>query len=447
MVALVVAAFAPLVGTSRPAAAADPVLVGAGDIADCSTDADEATASLLDGIPGTVFTLGDNAYPDGSPDDFQSCYRPTWGRHDDRTLPALGNHEYHTSDAGGYFDYFDPDPGARGEGWYSYDLGRWHIVVLNSNCSKVGGCGAGSPQAKWLTEDLAGNARPNVLAYWHHPRFSSGTHGGEADVGTFWEILYAHGADVVLNGHDHDYERFDPQDPDGRADAEYGIRQFVVGTGGAPLRDRGSDAANSEVFSSSHGVLKLVLRASSYEWRFVPIEGGSFTDTGSGQTHAPPGDLRTATFTATSDAFVDQAHARANYGTRPRLYVDARTRDGGSRVSYIKFRVSGLSGTVRRASVGLFVTAGTADGPAIRATRSRWSGRTITWRHRPATIGGVIDDLGRTPPGGWIYLDVTPLIDGDGVYSFVLRGSSADGVTFSSMEGPHAPRLDVQTSP
>jgi hypothetical protein len=269
-------------------AAGDPVLVGAGDIADCSSRADGATGRLLDRIPGTVFTLGDNAYPQGSGRDFRRCYEPTWGRHARRTRPALGNHDYLTRGADGYFDYFDPDPGARGRGSYSYDRGTWHIVVLNSNCEHIGGCGPRSPQVRWLRRDLAANRDRNVLAYWHHPRFSSGKHGGDRRVRTFWEVLYAAGADVVLNGHEHDYERFAPQDPAGRADPRYGIRQFIVGTGGAPTRGRAWKAPNSTIFGRTHGVLRLVLKPHSYTWRFVPIAGGSFRDAGTGLTHGAP---------------------------------------------------------------------------------------------------------------------------------------------------------------
>jgi hypothetical protein len=447
VVAFGAALLIPMFAEPPPVAAADPILVGAGDIANCSTSTDSATARLLDRISGTVFTLGDNAYPRGSGSDFRRCYRPTWGRHEHRTRPAPGNHDYSTSGADGYFDYFDPNPGARGQGWYSYDRGTWHIVVLNSNCSKIGGCGPGSSQVRWLRGDLAANAGRNVLAYWHHPRFSSGVHGDDTDMQTFWDVLYANGADIVLNGHDHDYERFAPQDPDGRADAQYGIRQFVVGTGGTPLRGRASNAPNSEVFSSTHGVLKLVLRAHSYAWRFVPIAGKTFSDTGSGVTHGPPGGLRTATFTATSDAFVDQAHPRANYGTRSQLYVDADTGGGRDREAYIKFRVSGITGDVQGAYLRLLVTDGTVNGPRVYATSSGWSGRTITWRNRPAAIGGVIDDLGRTPSRRWTYLDVTSLVDGDGTYSVLLRTPSGDGAAFSSMQGSRAPRLVVQSAP
>jgi hypothetical protein len=302
--AVVAAVVMALVAVSGPVSAADPVLVGAGDIADCSTTADSATARLLDRIPGTVFTLGDNAYPRGSARDFRRCYRPTWGRHADRTRPALGNHEYETRGADGYFDFFDPDPGARGRGWYGYQRGTWHIVVLNSNCEEVGGCGPSSPQVRWLERDLAAHADDNVLAYWHHPRFSSGRHGGDRRMRTFWDVLYAYGADIVLNGHEHDYERFAPQDPTGRADSRYGIRQFVVGTGGAPMRGRASRARNSQVFATTHGVLRLVLWPDSYSWRFVPVAGRSFRDAGSRRTHGPPPRPSTAALMLTAGSWL-----------------------------------------------------------------------------------------------------------------------------------------------
>jgi hypothetical protein len=447
VVAVAAALLLPSLVDPQPVAAADPVLVGAGDIANCSTSADSATARLLDRIPGTVFTLGDNAYPRGSGSDFRRCYRPTWGRHEGRTRPAPGNHDYSTAGADGYFDYFDPNPGARGQGWYSYDRGTWHIVVLNSNCSKIGGCGPGSAQVRWLKGDLAANAGRNVLAYWHHPRFTSGKHGNSTDVGTFWNVLYANGADIVLNGHDHDYERFAPQDPGGHADPQHGIRQFVVGTGGTPLRSKGSTAANSQVFSSTHGVLKLTLGPDSYDWRFVPIAGKTFTDAGSGSTHGPPGGLHTRTFLATSDAYVDQGHPRTNYGSTARLYVDADTGGGMDRWAYIKVAVSGLTGRVRGAYLRLLVRDGSANGPRVYPTSSGWSGGSITWRDRPGPIGGAVDDLGRVPSNRWIYFDVTSLVDGDGTYSFLLRTSSGDGLSVSSIQGSRAPRLVVQTAP
>jgi hypothetical protein len=447
VVAVATALFAPLLAAPPPVAAADPVLVGAGDIANCSTTADSATARLLDGIAGTVFTLGDNAYPNGSNRDYRRCYRPTWGRHEHRTRPAPGNHEYKTAGADGYFDYFDPNPGARRQGWYSYDLGSWHIVVLNSNCSKIGGCGRDSPQVDWLRGDLAANAGRNVLAYWHHPLFSSGRHGPERAVRTFWDVLYANGADIVLNGHEHDYERFAPQDPAGRADSEFGIRQFIVGTGGTNLRSRATNAANSQVFSSTHGVLKLTLRADAYDWEFVPIAGRTFTDRGTTATHGPPGGLRTTTVTATADAFVDQARPRTNFDASSRLYVDGNTGKGRDRRAYIRFVVTGISGTVRGAYLRFRVGDGTVNGPRVYPTSSGWSAPSLTWRNRPAATGAAVDDLGRTPSRRWNHLDVTRIVRGNGTYSFLLRSTSGDGLSLSSIQGSRAPRLVIQTTP
>jgi len=266
--------------------AADPVLVGAGDIAVCGTNSDSATAKLLDHLPGTVFTLGDNVYPSGSASEFRDCYDPTWGRHMARTRPAPGNHDYETSGAAPYFAYFGAAAGVPGKGWYSYDLGTWHIVVLNSDCADVGGCGPRSPQVAWLHQDLLLHAGAHILAYWHHPLFSSGMHGSSTSVRTFWKELYKAGAELVLNGHDHDYERFARQDAWGHLDNGRGIREFVVGTGGAPLRPRAGKARNSRAFRSIHGVLDLTLRPDGYDWRFVPVAALTWTDSGSNRTHA-----------------------------------------------------------------------------------------------------------------------------------------------------------------
>lgn len=256
-------------------------LVGAGDIADCNVTQDEATAKLLDGIAGTVFLLGDNAYENGSAADYANCYEPTWGRHKSRTRPVPGNHEYQTSGASGYFGYFGAAAAGSG-GYYSYDLGDWHIVVLNSNIARD----ANSAQIAWLRQDLTASARTCTLAYWHHPRFSSGEHGNDVSMQPFWDELYAARAELVLVGHDHNYERFAPQTPSGASDPVNGIRQFVVGTGGRSLRGLGTLKANSELFrSDTHGVLKLTLGTGSYAWAFVPIAGKTFTDSGTGSCH------------------------------------------------------------------------------------------------------------------------------------------------------------------
>jgi calcineurin-like phosphoesterase family protein len=265
-------------------------LVGAGDIADCNVAGDEATARLLDDIPGTVFTAGDNAYDVGSASQFANCYNPTWGRHKARTRPAPGNHDYGTAGASEYYRYFGAAAGEAGKGYYSYDLaqGAWHVIVINSNCSTVA-CGIGSPQERWLRADLAASRSPCTVAYWHHPRFSSADHGSDPALGPIWQALFEGGADLVVAGHDHTYERFAPQRPDAVPDLAFGIRSFVVGTGGRSHYAFKVPLANSEKRdSTSFGVLKLTLRAGSYDWAFVPVAGSQFTDSGSGFCHGAP---------------------------------------------------------------------------------------------------------------------------------------------------------------
>jgi hypothetical protein len=263
------------------------ILAGAGDIADCrDLSGAEATAKLLDQIPGTVMAVGDLAYPDGSKENF-TCYDKTWGRAKSRTRPAPGNHEFHSSGATPYFDYLGAAAGDPQTGYYSYELGAWHIIVLNSECKDVGGCEAGSPQEKWLRADLAAHPAACTLAYWHKPLFSSGgTHGNDLTVKPFWQALYEADADLVIAGHDHDYERFAPQTPDGTGDPARGIREFVVGTGGKNHRPFGDAKPNSEVRdATAFGVLKLTLKPGGYEWQFIPEAGKSFTDSGSGTCH------------------------------------------------------------------------------------------------------------------------------------------------------------------
>lgn len=278
--------------TSTTAAASSegsPVLVGAGDIASCDdlTGA-EATAKLIDKIPGTVFAVGDLAYPDGSDEQFANCYGPTWGRFKVRTRPAPGNHEYHKTGASGYARYFGEAAGDSSKGYYSYELGAWHIVVLNSECAEVGGCEAASPQGRWLKQDLAQHPVACTLAYFHQPLFSSGgKHGNNPEMKPLWDLLYNAGAEIVINGHDHDYERFAAQDPEGHADAQHGIREFVVGSGGKNShRKMGVTQPNSEARNDdTFGVLKLTLHPRGYDWEFVPEAGKTFTDTGTDVCH------------------------------------------------------------------------------------------------------------------------------------------------------------------
>jgi hypothetical protein len=273
-------------GTTTPAEPPPARLIAAGDIALCDSRGDEATATLLDHLPGTVAVLGDSAYPKGTRRDFDECYGPSWGRHRDRTRPAVGNHEYQSLGAAPYFAYFGQSAGDQTRGYYSYDLGAWHVVVLNSNCGVVGGCGRDSRQYRWLRDDLAGSGARCALAYMHHPLFTSADHHGPlTDLRPLVRLLHQRGVEVVLAGHNHHYERFAPQDADGRADPR-GLRAFVVGTGGAGFYGFGPPQPNSEVrHSGTHGVLALTLRADGYDWRFVPVAGRRFTDKGSDACH------------------------------------------------------------------------------------------------------------------------------------------------------------------
>jgi acid phosphatase type 7 len=257
------------------------VLVGAGDIGDCATRGSGLTAQLLDRTSGTVFTAGDNAYPSGTAANYRDCYDPTWGRHRGRTRPSPGNHEYEVSGAAAYFQYFGDRAGTPGLGYYSYSLGAWHVLSLNSEV----GNDAGSGQMAWLRAELASNQARCEVAYFHKPLFSSGLHGDQRQMQETWRTLYEFGVDIVVAGHDHNYERFAPQDHTGRFDAARGIRQFVVGTGGTTLRPVGASHPNSEVHGASWGVLVLTLEESSYRWEFVPAEPGGFQDAGVGQCH------------------------------------------------------------------------------------------------------------------------------------------------------------------
>jgi hypothetical protein len=257
-------------------------LVGAGDIAVCSSNGDEQTAQLLDRIPGEVFVAGDNAYTTGSLSEYQQCYHPSWGRHKARTHPVPGNHEYMTSGASGYFTYFGSAAGPSNRGYYSYDAGAWHVVALNSEQSIT----AGSAQLTWLAQDLKASGARCTAAIVHRPRFSSGNHGDQKDTQALWQVLYDNGVDVIISGHDHHYERFAPMTASGARDDARGIRSFVVGTGGAAFYDVGSRRANSEfVKTRSFGVLRLDLSATSYQWQFITAPDGKVVDSGTANCH------------------------------------------------------------------------------------------------------------------------------------------------------------------
>lgn len=289
--------------------ACSPIIMGAGDIACAPGDsswnggngtatgcAQKRTSNLIQGSGATaVLTLGDHQYNSAFMSEFQGSYDPTWGRFKAITHPAAGNHDYQNSTvrARDYFGYFGAAAGDPAKGYYSYDVGTWHVIALNSgtcgpgpNPPHDGACDAGSPQERWLRADLAAHRVRCVLAYWHHPLFTSGQSGNITAVRPLYQALYDYNADVVLNGHDHMYERFTLQNPQGGADPARGIREFVVGTGGKNLESTKQVQSNSEVRgSSTFGVIKLTLANGSYSWRFVPEAGKTFTDSGTTSCH------------------------------------------------------------------------------------------------------------------------------------------------------------------
>jgi hypothetical protein len=281
----------------------DPVMLAAGDIASCSVDGDEQTAALLDANPDAIVApLGDLAYDKGQPSEFANCYDPNWGRAKSRTRPVTGGHDYGTVTGGpapgtGFFNYFQNQLAPFGstatdpsKGYYSYDLGAWHVVVLNASCFDIApGCNE-AQQENWLRADLDAHTNACTMAMWHDPRFNSGSiHGNNLNMSAFWNILYSKGADLILNGHEHLYERFAPQDPAAQADSQYGMREFIVGTGGFSHYPFGTIQPNSEVRNAdTYGVLKLTLHPGGYDFQFLPVAGGTFTDSGSGNCHGAP---------------------------------------------------------------------------------------------------------------------------------------------------------------
>jgi hypothetical protein len=286
-------------GTTGAPSSGDPVVATAGDIACDPADGrfnggagtatackQRATSNILFGSDvAAVLPLGDNQYEQATQWQFMQSYDASWGRVFALTRPVPGNHEYLTQGAAGYYGYFGTRAGDPTKGYYSYDVGAWHIIALNSECANVVGCGFGSPQEEWLRSDLASHSNLCTLAYWHKPRFTSGLHGNDDSFATWWFELYTAGADIVLAGHDHDYERFAPQDPSQNPDPN-GIREFVVGTGGQEHEPFIAPAPNSQVFNNdTFGVMKLTLHPASYDWQFVPEAGGTFTDSGTAACH------------------------------------------------------------------------------------------------------------------------------------------------------------------
>lgn len=261
--------------TPQPPPVQTAILLAAGDIGECGFGAMD-TGRLIDSLAGTLLALGDLAYMHGSAANFRDCYDPAWGRHRDRTRPVPGNHDYETPGAAGYYDYFGGLAGNRGQGYYAFTAGQWRVIALNSEIAMT----AGSPQITWLRDELQTNPSTCTLAYWHRPLYSSGPNGNNTDTRLLWSTLLEFGAEIVLNGHDHMYERFDQQDAQGRPDPVNGLRQFTVGTGGARLTNSGPPKPNSTVRSSaSYGVLSLTLNPTSYSWEFHPVNN-AFRDSG-----------------------------------------------------------------------------------------------------------------------------------------------------------------------
>ena len=396
---------------ASPGSDGDPRIFAAGDIASCSVATDEDTAWLLDGVEGLIMPLGDLAYESGTKEEFDTCYEPNWGRHKGRTRPVPGNHEYRTPGAAGYFDYFGSLAGDRSQGYYSFDLGAWHIVVLNSNCDDVG-CESGSPQEQWLRADLLNADHECTLVAMHEPRFSSGEHGSIGRLTSLWVAMYEAGVDVVLSGHDHGYERFLPQDPYGNQDPAFGIPQFVVGTGGRSLRGfDGPPLPGTAIRDrSSYGVVEVALRAGRFDWRFLST-GGPLADSGSSTCHGAPSEQG---LTAASDPFdrvVVDNWASAPQGGAWTLYSSARDYDVSGSVGTM---LLGEPGTTRYAYLGavslLDVELTARFSRDRRSTGS--SSHFVYLVGRRQSDGGEYRAKARLAADGAVYIQVTRVVDG-----------------------------------
>jgi hypothetical protein len=454
----------------------DPVIAAAGDIA-CSPDratfnggygtANEcrqmAVSDLLvNGNLAAVLALGDISNEDGALRIYQESYDPTWGRVKNITHPAAGNHDYlNAPDAAGYFTYFGAAAGQPGKGYYSYEVGAWHIIVLNSNCSRAGGCAVGSPQEQWLKADLAAHPNMCTIAYWHHPRFSSGEQGNYVAADPFWKALYAAGVEIVMNGHDHVYERFAPQNPGGAADPK-GIQEFIVGTGGKVLNNFATTQPNSLVrHRDTFGVLKLTLHPTSYDWQFAPEAGKTFTDTGTRNcftpssplptpvptgiatmTPTPSGPSSTLTFNPAADAYVSASAPTTNYGTANQLRTDTSPVIN----SYLTFNVQGLSGSIASAQLRIYANSGSTAGiRAYGVPTTSWVENSITFNNAPS-LGSVGGSTGSFAAGAWITVNITPLITGNGTFSVAVTGINSTAVSLASREsGANAPQLIITT--
>ena len=477
-------------------AVADPVIAAAGDIAcdpgsssfnggngTSSNCRQKATASLLTANLAAVLLLGDNQYYCGSLAAFNASYDLSWGAQKAITRPAVGNHEYLTqggtgcdaSNAGaaGYFAYFGANAGNPGAGWYSFDVGAWHLIALNSNCGDAGGCSANSPQGKWLAADLAAHRTVCTLAYWHIPLFSS---GGRASSNSkaFWDQLYTAGADVILSSHDHTYERFARQTPAGLVDPVAGIREFIVGTGGANHTSFSSTMANSEVRNSTtYGVLRLTLHATSYDWQFTPESGASFSDSGSeacvgagsgGPTPSPQGSSsaapspssgptaspgstsqppKTSSVVAIADSYVTADSPTTNFG------LSTAIRSDGSPIvrSYLRFDLGSIQGTITRATLWFRPNANHSTGVEVhRTSNNTWTEMSITYNTAPSFDAAIVATSGALTTGVWSSMDVTSAVTGGSV-NFVLTTTSSTQTNIWSRQSVNSPYLVIESSP
>lgn len=471
-------------------AAGDPVIAAAGDIA-CDPGSEsfndgqgnafscrqQYTSDLLvDADLAAVLPLGDVQYECGGYQAFLQSYDLSWGRVKDISRPVVGNHEYLTSGGGtdctdanagaaGYFEYFGSAAGEQSKGYYSYNIGDWHLIALNSNCEDAGGCFIGSPQYKWLQTDLVAHRSLCTLVYWHIPLFSSGGRTAE-NTRSFWELLYHHDVELVLSGHDHIYERFAPQTHDGRLDPARGIRQFVVGTGGSNLTEIEFIAPNSEVRNNdTYGILKVTLHPTSYDWEFVPEAGKTFTDKGTDECHgtapsstlqviptptlltsptptAPPAPATTAfTFKAVADAYISKTLPTANFGASNML----RVYGGPLGASYLRFDVRDLPGRVSGATLRLYAHTSSNAGYQVRAmTNTNWAESAITYGNAPP-IGDLIATSESFAAKQWTSVDLSSVIRGNGTYDFVLFTFDGAPLSLASRNAiaAHVPQLVV----
>lgn len=462
--------------------ASDPVIAAAGDIAcdPASESFNEGDGNenacrqkytsdlLLNTDLAAVLPLGDIQYHCGGYEAFLRSYDLSWGRVKNITRPVVGNHEYLTSNgtgctienegAAGYFKYFGAAAGDPSGGYYSYDIGEWHLIALNSNCGDAGGCDIGSPQYQWLEADLATHPNLCTLAYWHIPLFSSGGRDND-NTRPFWQLLYRHGVELVLSGHDHIYERFAPQTADGTLDPVGGIREFVVGTGGSNHTSITAVARNSEVRNSdTYGVLLLTLHADSYDWQFVPEAGYTFTDSGTEKCHTSAGNSssnaqRTSTpsptpqpttaftFTPVADTYVSQTKPMINYGASNmlRIYGEPAVQ------SFVRFNVEGLPGPVARATLRFYSHTRSNSGYEVRTVlNNSWEEATLTYQNAPP-LGGALAHSGRLLAGQWVTVDVTSLVTGNGTFSIALTTSGDTAFSLASRNAisAHVPQLVV----